>query len=90
MITTKRVPRGQNGVAYSYTVQATGGISPYTWVATTPLPTGLVINAATGVISGTPTAGGQIFTVQVTDSGPPVQTASQPMATPPTRLVPIR
>ncbi|BCJ42480.1 hypothetical protein GCM10010168_07780 [Actinoplanes ianthinogenes] len=41
-------------VATSLTVAGTGGTSPYTWTAT-GLPAGLTINAATGVISGTPT-----------------------------------
>jgi hypothetical protein len=62
-----------NSLYPSTTLQATGGISPYTWAVTTgSLPTGLTLNGATGVISGTPTASGTAnFTVTVTDSETP-------------------
>jgi hypothetical protein len=62
-----------NSVYPSTTLQATGGISPYTWAVTTgSLPAGLTLNGATGVISGTPTASGTAnFTVTVTDSETP-------------------
>ncbi len=55
------------------TLQATGGITPYSWAVTTgSLPAGLTLNAATGAISGTPTASGTAnFTVTVTDSETP-------------------
>lgn len=42
------------GVAYESTVEALGGTPPYTFAATVALPTGLSIDSATGVISGTP------------------------------------
>ena len=49
---------GVAGSVYSgATLQATGGITPYSWTVTTgSLPAGLTLNAATGAISGTPTA----------------------------------
>src|SRR5262245_8925494 len=73
-ITTNSLPNGQQGVAYSQTLAATGGITPYTWSITVgSLPAGLALNASTGAITGTPTATGTSnFTVQVTDSESPV------------------
>src|SRR5262249_50064121 len=72
-ITTASLSNGQQGVAYSQTLAATGGATPYTWSITVgTLPAGLAINASTVVISGTPTAvGPSNFTVQVTDSESP-------------------
>ena len=72
-VTTTSLAGGTIGNAYSnQTLQATGGIAPYTWAVTTgSLPAGLTLNAATGVISGTPSGtfvGTDTFTVTVTDS----------------------
>jgi len=79
-ITTASLPGGQVNVAYSQTLAATGGLAPYTWsISGGALPAGLTLNAATGVISGTPTAQGTSnFTVKVTDSEAPAvsQTAN--------------
>ena len=62
-----------NSVYAGATLQATGGIQPYSWTVTTgTLPAGLILNAATGAISGTPTASGTTnFTVTVTDAETP-------------------
>ena len=56
------------GAAYSQTVTATGGTSPYDYsISSGSLPAGLVLSAG-GTISGTPTAGGTFtFTVGATD-----------------------
>src|SRR5437773_2114334 len=53
------LPKGTVGAAYSQALTASGGTSPYTWSvsAGTP-PTGLTLNASSGVIAGTPSGGG--------------------------------
>ncbi len=78
-ITTLALPQASVGQAYSFTLQATGGTPSYSWsVASGQLPTGLSLLAATGQITGTPSAAGQFgFTIQVTDSASPAQSASQ-------------
>ena len=70
IVTPATLPAGTQGVAYSQRLTATGGIAPYAYsVSAGALPTGLTINQATGVISGTPTgSGAATFTVTVTDS----------------------
>jgi hypothetical protein len=72
-ITTTSLPDGTAGQAYSFRVQATGGIGALTWaVSAGSLPVGLILNPSGpmgGTISGTPTSGGPFnFTVKITDS----------------------
>ena len=59
------------GTAYSQTVTATGGTGSYVFsVSAGSLPAGLTLNAATGLISGTPTtAATSNFTITATDGG---------------------
>ena len=68
-ITTTSLPNGTAQVAYSTTLQATGGTLPYTWsVSSGQLPAGLSLGAS-GTISGTPTTAGlATFTIQVADN----------------------
>jgi hypothetical protein len=72
LISTTSLPNGSAQVAYSATLQATGGRTPYSWsIISGTLPAGLSLAAATGVISGTPTITESVLvtlTVQVTDS----------------------
>jgi len=79
-VTTTSLPAGVIGTSYSATLQATGGITPYTWAVTVgTLPSGLSLNAGTGAITGTPTGpfvGTTSFTVTVTDSESPKKTAN--------------
>jgi hypothetical protein len=65
------LPAGQVDVAYSETLEATGGDGTYLWgIASGSLPAGLSLNADTGVISGTPTAAETTnFEVEVTSGG---------------------
>ena len=67
VVTTTSLADGVQGSAYSETLSAMGGDGTYTWSITNGLlPTGLILNASTGEISGTPTvAETQNFTVEV-------------------------
>jgi hypothetical protein len=70
LLTTGDLTSGQVNVDYTYTLLAGGGSQPYTWSITSgALPTGLTLNAATGAITGKPTAAGTFtFTAQVRDA----------------------
>ena len=75
-ISTTSLPGGQVGVAYSATLVAAGGTSPYNWSLTGgALPASLLLNAATGAISGAPATPvtNTPLTFQVKDSGSPAQ-----------------
>jgi hypothetical protein len=63
-------PPGLNQVPYSHTFPAGSPDPPYTFsIIGGSVPPGLSLNAATGVVSGVPTANGTFpFTIQVTDS----------------------
>jgi RHS repeat-associated protein len=76
-IVTSSLEDGMAGQSYSYPLSANGGTEAYTWSITNgSLPSGLNLNASTGVISGTPTTayGPALITVQVTDSSSPQKT----------------
>ncbi|MFM5672314.1 putative Ig domain-containing protein [Aeromonas hydrophila] len=61
---------GSVGTAYGQTITASGGSAPYTYAITAgALPEGLSLNAASGLISGTPsTAGTTELSITVTDA----------------------
>jgi hypothetical protein len=76
LITTDTLSGGNAGQSYEQTLQAAGGLPPYTWSRVSgegELPAGLTLASSTGVISGTLTGGAttQTFEVEVTDSDSP-------------------
>ena len=81
-ITTTSLPNGTVSAAYSATLAASGGTTPYIWsLASGSLPAGLTLNTNSGAISGTPTtAGTSNFTAQVSDSSSPVQSATKALS----------
>lgn len=80
MISTMSLSGGRTGVAYSRTLAAEGGKTPYAWtVSSGSLPPGLSLNKTTGTISGTPTIPGRSdFTVKAMDSSIPARETSRP------------
>lgn len=58
------------GQGYTQTLSASGGTAPYRYAVTSgTLPTGLTLDPATGILSGTPrSTGASNFTVTATDS----------------------
>jgi large repetitive protein len=72
-ITTTSLPSGSVSGAYSATVNASGGVGPFSWsLASGTLPGGLNLGASTTnsvTIAGTPLAQGSFsFTIKVTDA----------------------
>jgi hypothetical protein len=69
-ITTASIASVMIGTGFQVQLTVTGGTQAYVWsIIGGALPTGISLNAATGVLSGTPTAVGNFpFTVQVRDA----------------------
>ncbi len=69
-ITQTVLPSAAVGVVYAAGVSAMNGTTPYSWsVSSGALPNGLVLNGATGQITGTPTSSGTFpFDLRVTDA----------------------
>lgn len=66
-ITTNSLDNARVRRPYNETLQRSGGTAPFTWTVSPPLPAGLVLNAATGNISGTPSSASNVvydFTVR--------------------------
>jgi hypothetical protein len=68
-VVTTTLPGATTGVAYSFQLVGDGGLAPYTWSRSAgALPSGLLLNGTTGVISGTPNVSGTFsYTVKMTD-----------------------
>jgi len=87
---------GEVGVAYSSSLVAAGGVTPYTFSIIAGSLPGLTLNPATGAITGTPTSQGTFtFTGQAMSSAgsPPANTGTASctitVATCGTQLVPV-
>ncbi len=71
-VSTTSLPNGAVGMAYSTTLSASGGASPYSWSETSggAMPPGIASITGAGVIAGTPTSAGTygpyVFTVMDT------------------------
>jgi hypothetical protein len=74
-IVTTTLPNATVGAAYSASLQASGGTSPYTWtVASGSTLPGWLTLSGSGNLTGTPTAAGTAnFSLTVTDSSSPAQ-----------------
>jgi hypothetical protein len=80
-VSTTSLPNGAQSAAYSQSLAAAGGAAPYSWsLISGTVPSGLILSTI-GQISGTPALlGTSNFTVQVTDSSAPPQTATQALS----------
>src|SRR5207302_1344801 len=78
VITTTSLPSGTQNAAYSASMSAAGGTTPYSWsVVSGSLPAGLSLASASGAISGTPSgSGSSTFTIQAADSNAQKTTAT--------------
>lgn len=70
LVVNANLPAGNVGSSYAGTISASGGTAPYKFaLADGHLPTGLALNATTGVVNGMPSSVGTSWGwVQVTDS----------------------
>jgi len=77
IVTSSPLTAGSVGVAYSQTLAASGGSTPYTWtIIAGSLPAGLTLSTA-GAITGTPTTAATAnFSVRVTDNASSTLTAN--------------
>jgi len=78
IVVTQALPNAAAGTPYSVQLLSSGGVGAVTW-STPNLPAnGLTLNAATGVISGTPTGSASPLTINVTatDSSGKIATRS--------------
>jgi hypothetical protein len=81
-ISTTALPQALVGSAYTGTLVAAGGTSPYTWsIISGALPVGLSLAANTGIISGTlASSGNYSLGIKATDSSSPAQSVMATLA----------
>lgn len=81
-ITTSSLPDASVSLAYSASLQASGGSGTYSWSVTAGgLPAGLTLGSSDGTISGVPsTAGLSTFTIRASDAADPANSASASLA----------
>ena len=73
-IATASLPNGEAGIAYQATLEARGGVNPYTWQLAqgSHLPPGLRLRPHKGLITGTPSVPGEYrFTLTLSDVNAP-------------------
>ena len=90
VVTSGPTAMGEVGLAFSFRLAAAGGTAPYTFslaASSAPLPTGLTLNAATGLITGTPTIAGSTsgIVLQANDSAAASATQSMTFTINPAR-----
>lgn len=77
------LPQGTEGTSYYRSLSVSGGTTPYSWTLSSgTLPSGITMETTSSYcyLTGTPvsgTAGSHTFTITVTDSSSPAQTAQQ-------------
>ncbi|MBA5866065.1 MAG: hypothetical protein GDA67_05130 [Nitrospira sp. CR1.3] len=77
-IASLSLPDGVVNQPYATTVGGSGGISPYNWSVSPPLPPNLDLDPATGAISGIPIASGtSTHTFTLRDSSTPTPQSTQ-------------
>ncbi|CAH1207773.1 hypothetical protein PAECIP111893_02777 [Paenibacillus plantiphilus] len=81
-ISTESLVDAYVGTPYTVTTAVYGGTAPYSYSGT-GLPSGITIDAGTGIIAGTPDAGSEgtaAVTIQVTDSATPAAMTSRTLS----------
>lgn len=80
-IVTASLPDGTVRQPYSITIGGSGGITPYSWAVSPPLPANLSFNTTSGAVSGMPASEGtttHTFTLQ--DSSVPPQSTQKTLS----------
>jgi hypothetical protein len=82
-ILTASLPTATAGQAYTATVRANGGVTPYRWRRIGRLPPGLHLNRTSGSITGTPNrhdAGIYAFELEAIDAARPKVSATRDLS----------